>query len=200
MMIILNFFFFFLLNDSDKDSLAFVWLEEMEAEAGTFLVISDSCGLWWVISLHYGFWQVSIKGCARASFLSDDFIWLSKQTAVPHQVQRALYLFFSSMKGKEIPKVKIVPVDCVCLTAVVVSTSCKTAGATAGKTHSFVLSPDGVPSWPNEWVQKPGPPNLRTCSHWSALGCLYPTCRSDGWYPKGVKWVRSELAQDMEVL
>lgn len=33
-----------LLNDSDKDSLAFVWLEEMEVEAETFLVISDSCG------------------------------------------------------------------------------------------------------------------------------------------------------------
>lgn len=98
----------------------------MEAGAGTFLLISDSCRWRWVISLHYDFWQVSIKGCARASLLSDDFIWLPKQTAVPHQVQRALCLFFSSVKGKEIPEVKIAPVDCICLTATVVCTSCKT--------------------------------------------------------------------------
>lgn len=70
---------------------------------------------------------MSIKRGVRASFPSDDFIWLSKQTAVPHQVQRALYLFFSSMKGKEIPQVKIAPVDCICLTAVVVSASHRTA-------------------------------------------------------------------------
>lgn len=106
-------------------SLAFVWLEETEEEAETFLVVSDSCGWRWVISLLSGFWQVSIKGGVRASCLSDDFIWLSKQTAVPHQVQKVLYLFFSSMKGKEIPKVKIAPVGRVCWTAMVVPASCK---------------------------------------------------------------------------
>lgn len=98
----------------------------------------DSCGWQWVTSLHYGLWQVSIKKGARASFLSDDFIWLSKQTAVPHQVQRAFYLFFNPTKGKEIPKGKIAPVDQVCSAAVVVSASwkCSSEVRRVGKTRS----------------------------------------------------------------
>jgi len=117
------------------------------AVAEAFLLVSDSCGWQWVISLHYGFWQVSIKGCVRASFLSDDFIWLSKQTAVPHQVQRAFYLFLNSVKGeKKIPKGKIA--DPACLTAMVVSAFLGNSSDERCGDNSLLVQPQWMSSSP----------------------------------------------------
>lgn len=91
--------------------------------------------------------------------------------------KRSCICFFPSMKGKEIPKVKIAPVGRVCWTAMVVPAPCKAAVMWAGRA---LWAPVGCLQGHMGGFKGPEPPVQTLCSHWLALGCLDPTCRSAG--------------------